>query len=173
MKYLVGLVALLAGLAFGNWFPDIDQKTGLLLHRSIISHGPLFPLILFAVASTTRPIQLRWFAMGVTLGMAVHLSFDLFPKGWSGFSLISLPVYGRTTPWFSWIWIAASTVGCTYLAKKLVRSTLDGSLFVLSLIFGFGYIVMSEDAVWRPFGALTVAIAVALTPTIRRVMSED
>ena len=173
MKYLLGGVVLLAGLAVGNEFPDIDQETGLLLHRSIVTHGLLVPLIVFAAASGTRSIQLRWFALGVTLGVAVHLSFDLFPHGWSGFALISVPGYGWTAPWFSWTWIAASTVGCIYFAARLVRGGLDGSLFILSLIFAFGYIATDEDALWRPLVALTVATTIALTPTARRVMSAD
>ena len=173
MKYLLGLVALLAGLAVGNGFPDIDQKTGLLLHRSIVTHGLLLPLIVLAAAFGTRSIQLRWFALGVTLGVAVHLGFDLFPKGWSGFALISVPGYGWTAPWFSWTWIAVSTVASTYLAARLIRSGLDGSLFVLSLMGVFGYIAMGEDAFWRPLAALAVATTIALTPTARRAMSTD
>ena len=168
MKYLFGLVALLTGLAVGNGFPDIDQKTGLLLHRSIVTHGALVPLIVFAAAFGARTIQLRWFALGVALGVAVHLSFDLFPNGWSGFALISVPGYGWTAPWFSWTWIAASAVACTYVAARLVRSGLDGSLFILSLIFAFGYIAVGEDAFWRPAVALTVATAIALIPAARR-----
>jgi len=167
MKYLFGFVALLAGLGVGNWFPDIDQKTGLLLHRSIVTHGALVPLIVFAAAYGTRAIQLRWFALGVTLGVAVHLSFDLFPSGWSGFALISIPSYGWTAPWFSWTWIAVSTVACAYLAARLVRSGLDGSLFILSLIFAFGYVAMDEDAFWRLVIALTIATAIALNSVAR------
>ena len=173
MKYLLGLVALLGGLAIGNWFPDIDQKTGLLLHRSIVTHGPLVPIIVYAIASGTRSIQLRLFAMGLTLGVAIHLSFDLFPNAWSGFALISLPSYGWTAPWFSWTWIAVSTVACTHLAVRLVRSGFDGSLFMLSLIFAFGYIAVGEDALWRPVVALTVATVISLTPAVRRAISSD
>ena len=173
MKFLLGLVALLAGLALGSGFPDIDQKTGLLLHRSIVTHGPLVPIFVFAAASGTRLIQLRWFALGVTLGVAVHLSFDLFPKGWSGFALISVPSYGWTAPWFSWTWIAVGTVACTYLALRLVRSGLDGSLFMSSLICAFGYIAVGEDAFWRPVVALTVATVISLTPAVGRAISSD
>ena len=54
MRYLLGLIALVVGLAVGDWFPDIDQKTSLLLHRSIVTHGPLVPLIVFAATSATR-----------------------------------------------------------------------------------------------------------------------
>ena len=173
MKYLLGLVALLAGLAVGNAFPDIDQKTGMLLHRSIVTHGPLVPIIVFAFAPCTRSIRLRWFALGVTLGVAIHLSFDLFPGGWSGFALISVPSYGWTAPWFSWTWIAVSTVACTYLALRLVRSGLDSSLFILSLISAFGYIAMGEDAFWRPVVALITATVISLTPAVRRALSSD
>ena len=173
MKYLLGLVALVVGLAVGDWFPDIDQQTGLLLHRSIFTHGPLVPLILFAAASSTKSIQLRWFALGVTLGVSIHLSFDLFPSSWLGFALISVPTYGWTASWFSWSWIAVSTVACTYLALRLVRGVLDGSLFLLSLIFAFGYIAAGEDALWRPVVALTVATVISMTLVVGRAISDD
>ena len=100
MKYLIGLVGLIAGLALGNEFPDIDQNTNILLHRSIVTHGPMLPLIVFAVASVTRSIPIRWFALGLALSVAIHLSFDLFPKGWTGFALIRIPTHGWTAQWF-------------------------------------------------------------------------
>lgn len=173
MRHLIGLAALLAGLAVGDWFPDIDQKTSLLLHRSIVTHGPLVPLIVFAAASGSRSIQIRWFALGLTLGVAIHLSFDLFPDGWSGFALISVPSYGWTSPWLSWIWIVVSTVTCTFLGLRLVRGVLDGSLFLLSLVLAFGYIAVGEDALWRPIVALTVATAISLTLVVGRAISHD
>ena len=173
MKYPLGLLALIAGLAIGDWFPDIDQKTGLLLHRSIVTHGPLVPLIVFAAASGSRSVQIRWFALGLTLGVAIHLAFDLFPSSWSGFALISVPSYGWTASWFSWTWIAIGTVTTTYLALRLVRSVLDGSLFMLSLMVAFGYIAVGEDALWRPIVALTVAVASSLTLVVGRAISHD
>ena len=173
MKYPLGLLALIAGLAIGDWFPDIDQKTGLLLHRSIVTHGPLVPLIVFAAASGSRSVQIRWFALGLTLGVAIHLAFDLFPSSWSGFALISVPSHGWTASWFSWTWIAISTVACTYLALRLVRGVLDSSLFTLSLVVAFGYIAVGEDALWRPIVALTVAIAISLTLVVGRAISHD
>ena len=66
--------------------------------------------------------------MPTAVGLAVHLSFDLFPKGWSGFALISVPSYGWTAPWFSGAWIAFSTVFCAYLAIRLVKNWFDGCL---------------------------------------------
>ena len=50
---IIGFVALVVGLAVGNWFPDADQKTDLLVHRSIVTHGPLL-LLVVVVASVMR-----------------------------------------------------------------------------------------------------------------------
>ena len=100
----------------------------------------------------------------MAVGLAVHLSFDLFPKGWSGFALISVPGYGWTAPWFSGAWIAISTVFCAYLAIRLVKNGFDGCLLMMSLVCAFGYISIGEGAFWRPVVVLTVATAVALIP---------
>lgn len=173
MKHILGLIGLIAGLMFGNEFPDIDQRTDLLLHRSIITHGAIIPLVIFAIASVTRSIPVRWFAMGLTLSVAIHLSFDLFPKGWSGFALISVPTYGWTAQSFSWTWIAASTVACTYMAVRLVSSVFDGSVLILSLIGGVAYISTGEDSFWRPIVALLVATVVTTLLVVSRAVSED
>ena len=45
-RFLVTLVApvfVVVGLHCGIVMPDIDQRTNLLLHRSIITHSPLIP----------------------------------------------------------------------------------------------------------------------------------
>jgi len=166
MKYVLGLIGLVAGLVFGNDIPDFDQKTELLLHRSIVTHGPLIPFVLFVIASGIRAVPLRWFALGLALSFAIHLSFDLFPKGWSGFALISIPTYG-------WTWIASSIFACTYMALKLVRSVLDGGVFVLSLAGAFAYISMGEDSLWRPASALIIATAIAIPLAVRGAVSDD
>jgi len=173
MKYVLGLIGLVAGLVFGNDIPDFDQKTELLLHRSIVTHGPLIPFVLFVIASGIRAVPLRWFALGLALSFAIHLSFDLFPKGWSGFALISIPTYGWTAQWFSWTWIASSIFACTYMALKLVRSVLDGGVFVLSLAGAFAYISMGEDSLWRPASALIIATAIAIPLAVRGAVSDD
>ena len=145
----------------------------LLVPWSIVTHGPLLPIIVVGVASVIRTIPLRWFAFGLAVGLAVHLSFDLFPKGWSGFALISVPGYGWTAPWFSGAWIAISTVFCAYLAIRLVKNWFDGCLLIMSLICAFGYVSIGEEAFWRPAVVLAIAIAVALSPAVRRISSSD
>ena len=75
--------------------------------------------------------------MSVSLGLAVHFSFDLFPQAWSGYALIALPGLGWTPAPFSWIWIALNIVICTYLAARLVRN-------------GFETVTLPEvDSTWK------------------------
>ena len=168
MRYLPPLIALVVGLPLGLELPDIDQRIGLLLHRSIITHGPLLPIILFVWVASSQSLPRRWFAMSVSLGFAVHFAFDLFPQGWSGYALIALPVLGWTPALFSWVWIALNVLICTYLAAKLVRSNLETGLLGLGLIGGFIYAARTEEALWGPITAITAATAVAATLTLRR-----
>ena len=64
-------------------------------------------------------------------------------------------------------------MACTYLALRLVRSLLDGIVFILSLVVAFGYIAVGEDALWRPIVALSVATAISLTVVVGRAISHD
>ncbi len=173
VRYLFSFPALVAGLWIGDWFPDIDQNTGLLLHRSFVTHGPLIPFLVAGFAFGTRTFQFRWFALGLSVGFALHLCFDLFPNGWSGFALISVLGFGWTPQWFSMIWIATSIISCTYIAIRLVRSGLDSLVFTVTLIGGFGYMTIEEGMVWKPLMAIAIACLISLALVARRVLSDD
>ena len=56
---------------------------------------------------------------------------------------------------------------------EATRGVLDGSLFLLSLVFAFAYMAPGEDAFWRPVVALMVAIAISLTLVVGRAISHD
>ncbi len=141
------------GLHCGIILPDIDQY--LLLHRSIITHSPLIPLILWILIS---PKGSLWnaFAMGVSIAFSVHHAFDLFPTDWTGYALISIPFYGRT-PWlFSWTWIASSTYACMYLAAPLARKRMDAVCYLLGFIYIFAWTAPKEHTWFGPAVALIV-----------------
>ena len=168
MRYLAPLIALVVGLPLGLEMPDIDQRMGLLLHRSIITHGPFLPLILFVWVASSESLPRRWFAMSVSLGFAVHFAFDLFPEAWSGYALIAVPGLGWTPALFSWVWIALNVLVCTYLAARLVRNGLETGLLGLGLIGGFIYAARTEDTLFGPLAAIAVGTAVAAMPALRR-----
>lgn len=167
MNYVLGLMAFFIGCAAGVWFPDIDQRVGLLEHRSILTHGPLLPIVFFAVASESESIPLRWLAMGACIGVAVHLAFDLFPAGWTGYALVSVLAWGRMSATFSMVWIGVSTAVCMYMGAKLGRGCLEAALFGLGVIGVFGNASLHEEALWRPGLVVAASGCVALALTRR------
>ena len=159
--YPLALMALGLGLYVGEWFPDVDQKTSLLLHRSILTHGLLLPLTVYLVASRIQFRIVRWLAMGVNLGVAVHLAFDLSPRAWQGYALVSLPFYGWMPPLVSWGWIALVGFACFYMAAKLVRDGGEGAVLVVMVCSLVVYALPGEHALWRPIATLVVDAAAA------------
>jgi|SRR5215213_10074416 len=141
--YIFTIPWLLLGLALGLHFPDIDsrfQMSGLLLHRSILTHGFLLSLLLFCLVRRRRRRipALRLFIVGVNHAVAVHLCFDFFPRNWIGFALIHIPLYGWTSPLFSQAWIILSMIVCLYLGFVLVRNFGEFVLSIGSLIISLG-----------------------------------
>ena len=121
MQILTTAVVLFGlGCYLGNEMPDLDQHTGLLLHRSILTHGLLAPLLVSKLFGGCSARSLQWFAAGFALGVAVHLAADLFPKAWTGFALISLPFYGWLPATASITWLVCSVAVCLGLAVRPV-----------------------------------------------------
>ena len=168
MHYAVGVLSFLIGMLAGFALPDWDLRLGPLTHRSIVTHGLLWPLLFFWIARRWPRTASRTFAMGLSLASAIHLSFDLFPQAWTGFALIHIPLLGRTPALFSWLWIAASVVACMYFALSLVNGLFEMTLATGSLLVAFGYYTVQEGLVWGPLAALVVSTAVALVLPHRR-----
>ena len=152
------------GIAVGAWFglkfPDFDQRTDLLLHRSIIMHGPLVPLVAYLLLRNARSLTVRVFPMFLCLGFLVHLAFDLFPRAWSGYALISVPVYGWLPAIVSVVWIASSAMLCAYLASRLVRGLHETVLLILGTLGIFAYAFQHEASLIEPLIAAVGALAV-------------
>ncbi len=162
MKYILGLIGIVLGIAAGLMFPDVDESIALVEHRSILTHGPLVPLVFFIAASRRDSVPVRWLAVGVCLGVAAHLGFHLFPEAWSGHALISVYGYGRTPMAFSWAWIAFSMTACVYMAARLTDNRREDLLLLAGLAGAFWWIAREEPDPWWPATAIAAATAVAL-----------
>ena len=164
MTFFLILPALLLGLFLGEKYPDIDQKLEFLQHRSILTHGLLAPTALYLFAAKTQSAPFRWAVIGASLGIAAHLAFDLFPRGWSGYALVSIPLYGWIPAPLSWAWIAGSSLTCSYLAAKLVHGCWEESLWTAAVIAAFTYAAQGEASLWKPIaaGAAMAVIAIHL-----------
>lgn len=109
MLYVAGLFLFVIGAFIGLKLPDFDQSfywRPLIVHRSLLTHSALLPLILFftlkghVIGKKADP-RLRLPLLGFLLATAVHLCFDLFPYRWSGYALVHIPLFGWVGAWTS------------------------------------------------------------------------
>ena len=156
----LSLVALGIAAYIGLKLPDIDQQVGFLLHRSIITHGPLFPLLAYIFATTEHPVPRR-FALGACGGLAVHFAFDLFPRAWQGYALVSLPVYGWMPPVVSWVILGGTLLLSMCYTVKCSRSGMDTVMLLVVLAASFWFAVRNENALWLPLAVLVSSFVVA------------
>lgn len=152
--------SLVVGAWAGLKLPDFDQRLDFLLHRSIVTHGPLVPLVTFLLLRNVRSLAVRIFPMFLCLGFMVHLAFDLFPRAWVGYALISIPGYGWTPPIVSVVWIAASMVLCAYWAIRLVRTLPESALLLLGTLGIFAYAALNEVSLFGPLVATLGSLAI-------------
>ena len=155
-----GEVLLCLGMAFGVKFPDIDQHLralGCIQHRSILTHGFLLPVLCALLWRHRWPWWVRPLLIGICATVAVHLSFDLFPRAWRGGALIHIPWYGWTAPWFSLLWLLASVVICVYLGGTLIQTFVE---IFLALGGMSAYLVFASEPLFWPLCTLLFGLGV-------------
>lgn len=160
MTLILELIVLVAGLAVGLQLPDVDHVFFFLTHRSALTHGVILPcLALLLVRDRGRLLQLA--VAGLALGIAVHLSFDLFPRRWVGFAQIHAPLVGYLDGALSVLWIAGNMVACCYLA--LVAVPARRLLGLALVVAGWGLLISAQrEAGWlTPLLSLGAALFVA------------
>lgn len=174
--FILAAAWILLGLAIGLHLPDIDNRLNrlipswLLLHRSILTHGMIASLLLFWRArgrAGTAPAP-RLFAIGVSLAIAVHLCFDFFPRSWTGFALIHVPVYGRTSALFSQSWVILSIAVCLYLGFLLVKNIAELLLSFGSLMISFAVSAAEEGRAILSAFLLLVFITIGTIIIVRQ-----
>jgi hypothetical protein len=129
---MLGLYALLAmlGAAFGLILADIDQNIPFIKHRSIFTHGVLWPLVAYYLAEIANPYVLAA-TFGFLSGYAVHLVFDMWPQSWHGIALIHVVGHIRLWAILSFIWLGLGVVAAMYVMSLLAAKWLVGlALFV-------------------------------------------
>jgi len=160
--YCVALLLFAVGIPVGTSLPDVDQRLPFLMHRSLLTHGLLLPVLLFVAIRKHPEHTARLFTMGFCLASAIHLCFDLFPRGWRGYALIWIPLHGRADATFSWLWIGAGCIVCLYLALVLVKYVFEIFLAAASLVATFAWNSSGEPRAGLSALALTAAVAAVL-----------
>ena len=130
---LINAACFVVAAWIGSWFPDTDLKVRFLRHRSVLTHGILVPLMFVAMVGVTRTERVEWFVAGLCTGLAVHLAFDLFPKGWNGYAFISVPGLGVMPASVSIAWMLTSTALCMVGSIQLVQGMFGLYLWAVSM----------------------------------------
>ncbi len=145
-----GLIVFIAGFFLGIKFPDWDFKLKL-KHRSILTHSPLILLPVIITYYKNTSVELRYLILGLSLSIAIHLIFDIFPKGWGGGALLKIPIVNlslkpRISKFLFVLFIVVSILVSIRFTKNVEE------LFFL-LIYGNIYIfisVIKEKKLLRP-----------------------
>lgn len=160
--YLRAGVFVFVGLAIGLSLADIDQVFFFLRHRSIVTHGILLPYLAYLLVKQPQQSWLRMGVVGLSIGMAIHLGFDLFPASWRGFALLYAPLFGSLGPVFSRIWVIANIVACLYLALLMVKHKQELWLCLLVGIVG-SFIAWQLDRATTLWPLFTLVVCCGIT----------
>jgi len=154
--FVVSGVIALSAIA-GILFPDFDLKlTGILEHRSIVTHGCLLPLALWMADYYAPRRFMRACVIGFCATLAVHLCFDLFPRGWAGYALIHVPFYGRLPAALSWLWIAGNIVLCVYLVESAIATAVEIVIAGAGALIAF--YLSAHEGIWWPLAFVIVEL---------------
>lgn len=168
MRYAVGLLLFVVGSFIGLRLADFDlifHWWPLIVHRSLLTHGFLIPLLLMValraqLAGKNADPRPRLFLLGFCLASAVHLCFDLFPRAWRGYALVHVPLLGWMSPVLSGLWLVIGALVCLYLGCRLLHGMRDLGLSLLGLVTSYG--VCTAHDPFRSFFALVTLVPLAL-----------
>lgn len=127
---LLGYILIFVAFLFGIKLPDWDFKLGL-RHRSIITHSPLITILLLIAYKVKEDFFFKYFIVGFSIAIAVHMLFDLFPYKWQGGALLKIPVN---------ISCSKETTKLFFLMTILVNSFIG--IFYITDIYEFFFIIL-------------------------------
>ena len=87
---LLGFLLITVSFLFGIKLPDWDFKLRL-RHRSILTHSPFVTIIFITLYETKTSYFFKYFIVGFSIAIAIHILFDLFPRKWDGGALLKIP----------------------------------------------------------------------------------
>ena len=165
INFFLFIGLLFVGFLVGLNFPDTDQGYKIVLgHRSIITHSILLPYILYYFFIKKRALYNKYITLiiaGIFLGIGLHLSADLFPKGWQGYALIKLPgniSIGELSP----IWIGFNALVSLYFAGSCLNNlTKQNTIWITYILFGA--VVGFLYSIKEPYNNETIFLAFYIT----------
>ena len=130
INYL-GFLLITVSFFFGIKLPDWDFKLKL-RHRSILTHIPFVTIIFIALYETKTSYFFKYFIVGFSTAIAIHILFDLFPYKWKGGALLKIP--------FNNITCSKETTKLFFIATILVSEFL--SVFYMTDLKEYFFVII-------------------------------
>lgn len=92
---LLGFLLIVVAFFLGIKLPDWDFKLRL-RHRSILTHSPFVTIIFITLYEIDLGYFFKYFIVGFSSAIGIHMLFDLFPRKWHGGALLKIPFNGLT-----------------------------------------------------------------------------
>lgn len=141
---IISTLFLISFYYIGLKYPDVDLKIKGLGHRSIVTHSFFLTTILmylhkknylWLVYSAKYDIT-RFMIIGLALGIAIHILYDLRPKAYKGTALIKFPYMNRGLSVNQSIAFMLLTVGvCLFTVIFYVKTLYEMLILLFLLIF--------------------------------------
>lgn len=115
----LGFIQIFVAFLFGMKLPDWDFKLRL-RHRSIITHSPLITILMIVAYKVNNDYYFKYFIVGFSMAIAIHILFDLFPYKWKGGALLKIPINitcdeATTKLFFSMTVLISAFIGIFYM----------------------------------------------------------
>jgi len=159
---IIAAYAVLAafGSAFGLILADADQNVPFIKHRSMFTHGVLWPILAYFVSKGVNDQPFILAALfGFLAGYAIHLLFDMFPQSWHGIALIHLFGSYRMWPTVSFLWLFAGVEASIWVLSQWAG---DWRIAGAALAACFVYKSKYEHKLIMPLLSLVVIFCIPL-----------
>ena len=137
----LALLAIPFAALAGTTLPDLDLMLGL-GHRSGLTHSVL-PLSIALARPGWRPV-----AIGLALGIGLHLSADVFPNAMRGYATVKLPCVGSIGARYSYLWLAGHAVAAlaagTFLLARFTARGRAALVLTVVAVLGIGYLYATD-----------------------------
>ena len=139
------IIILFNASIIGLIFPDFDSYNiqtsffqNFIGHRSILTHSILVPYLFYFYAKKKHKLNnnVITIIIGLFLGLALHLTADIYPKNGNENELIKLPG-NISVGKFSFLWISLNTLVSFYISKVLLNKYFNKKYYrTIYLIIG-------------------------------------
>ena len=157
------IIILFNASIIGLIFPDFDSYNiqtsffqNFIGHRSILTHSILVPCLFYFYAKKKHKLNnnVITIIIGLFLGLALHLTSDIYPKNGNENELIKLPG-NISVGKFSFLWISLNTLVSFYISKVLLNEYFNKKYYRTIYLF-IGLLLVSIYVLFEPYNRIII-----------------